>query len=410
MDLFAQSVHRQDSLSVKWNHQAIASICGNPEAQPFWVADMDFPAPPVVLEALQQQVNHGVLGYPSFPDRILTFTEWTKKRHNWESPENQVVISPGMLASVAVLIELLSDPGDAIILPMPAYQPFVHIITDLRRTLIPWPMVYDQDSHYFSLDTTSLKQLAQQYHSPLLVFCSPHNPTGRVFTAAELTAVAEIAKQCKFAIISDEIHADLTLEAHTHIPFDTIARTYDIVCATCMAPSKTFNIAGEHYSVTVCSTFELANNLKHRFQALHLYPDLLSTVSALSAYRGGYFWLMDLLKHLTRQVNLINQLFNESSSGLHLVTPEASFIALIDCSSAMDMITEEVTSHPEIYGSTPSGILSRFFGYRAGIAMNDGTWFGSDYGKFVRFNYGTTEQAVQNAISAIIKAVESLMR
>jgi cystathionine beta-lyase len=410
MDLFAQAVHRRDSLSVKWNRKAIRSICGNPDAQPFWVADMDYPAPPVVLEALQEQIHHGVLGYPTFSDHVSVFTAWAAKRHNWTMEKANVVIAPGMLASVATLIELLSRPGDAVILPMPAYQPFVHIIQDLNRKLIPWPMAYDQDTHHFSLDVSALEQLAHQHHSPLLVFCSPHNPTGRVFSFEELSAVAEVAKNCNLAVISDEIHADLTLAHHTHIPFDIIARTHDVVSATCMAPSKTFNIAGEHYSVTVCSTTDLAKRLQYRFQALHLSPDLLSSVSALSAYRGGYFWLMELLEHLDHQITMINQLFTESSSDLHLVTPEASFIAFIDCSSAIDLITKEVQAHPEVYGSASLGILSRFFGHRAGIAMNDGTWFGSDYQNFVRFNYGTTEQAVRDAIGSIITATEELTR
>ena len=181
MDLFAQAVHRRDSLSVKWNRKAIKSICGNPDAQPFWVADMDYPAPPVVLEALQEQIHHGVLGYPTFSDHVSVFTAWAAKRHNWTMEKANVVIAPGMLASVATLIELLSRPGDAVILPMPAYQPFVHIIQDLNRKLIPWPMAYDQDTHHFSLDVSSLEQLAHQHHSPLLVFCSPHNPTDGFF-------------------------------------------------------------------------------------------------------------------------------------------------------------------------------------------------------------------------------------
>ena len=119
---------------------------------------------------------------------------------------------------------------------------------------------------------------------------------------------------------------------------------------------------------------------------------------------------MELLEHLDHQITMINQLFTESSSDLHLVTPEASFIAFIDCSSAIDLITKEVQAHPEVYGSASLGILSRFFGHRAGIAMNDGTWFGSDYQNFVRFNYGTTEQAVRDAIGSIITATEELTR
>lgn len=408
---FNTTINRCDSLSVKWNKKAIASICNNKEAKPYWVADMDFSAPPAVLTALHDQFAHGILGYPLFDAPQKTIAAWTKKRHNWDVDTNLIVFSPGMLASIATLVELYSEKGDGVVLPLPAYKPFVKIIHGLGRTLIPWPMLYDEEQAHFTLNFSQLRQVLAEQKNSLLLFCSPHNPSGRVFTTEELTTIVELAAEFKTTIISDEIHADLTFPGITHIPLGHIAKQYGIDCATCMAPSKTFNIAGEHFSSVICSSRAMATTLITRMRALHISPDLLATTTALAAYREGYDWLMQLNSFLANQVALISQRLEESNSGLKFVVPEASFIGLIDCSAIYARVEEDAKNYPQLYDSSTSlegGLLSRFFGQRAGIAMNDGTWFGKDYFQFVRFNYGTSQKAVEEALSAIIRAVTTL--
>ena len=408
---FDTPIRRSQSLSVKWNREAIASICNNADATPHWVADMDFPAPPAVLEALHAQAEHGVLGYPAFGTIASTFAAWSEQRHNWLVDPSMVVPVPGMLASIATLVELYSQPGDGIVVPMPAYKPFVDIVRRLGRTLVEWPMKYHPDSARFILATDSLGALLSRPNTPILLFCSPHNPTGRVFGEQELHAIAEIAARCTAMVISDEIHADLSFPSSHHIPFDTVARQYGIACATCMAPSKTFNIAGEHFSIVVCSDQSVRSRLQHRLRALHIAPDLLATVTTLAAYGHGYEWLVHLNRHLVSQARIIGERLEHSGTGLRFVAPEASFIGLIDCTAILAKVEADAARNPELYRSATSpegGILSRFFGQRAGIAMNDGSWFGAHYGNFVRFNYGTTKAAVEQAIEAMLAAVNRL--
>ncbi len=408
---FTTPIDRCNSLSVKWDKEAIASICNNGEAKPYWVADMDFTAPPAVLEALQAQITHGVFGYPKFDTLKETIVAWAKQRHQWVIDPTLMASSPGMLASIASLVELYSEKGDGIVLPMPAYKPFVNIIKGLGRTLVPWPMHYDTDRAHFTLDFVTLRKLLAQPQNPLLLFCSPHNPTGRVFTEKELTAIAEIAAEFSTTIISDEIHADLTFPGITHIPFGVIADRYSIRCATCIAPSKTFNIAGEHFSTVVCSSKAMHLQLTRRMRALHISPDVRATVTALAAYKNGYEWLMQLNKFLLTQTQLITHLLQESKTGLKFIVPEASFIGLIDCSVIYKRVAEDAKNNPSLYNPNTSlegGLLSRFFGQRAGVALNDGTWFGNDYAQFVRFNYGTSPQAVKEALKSMIEAVKAL--
>ncbi len=407
---FNRLVERSNSLSVKYNREAIASICNNPDAKPFWVADMDFAAPPAVLEALKEQVEHGVLGYPRFPHLKETISAWLERRHGWSVKPSLIATAPGMLASIATLVELYSQEGEGVIVPMPAYKPFITIVEGLGRKLIPWPMLYDGKGG-FSLDFDHLRDLLEANHTPIILFCSPHNPTGRVFTLEELTQLVEVAATFKAMIISDEIHGDLTYAHNTHIPLGTLIEASGVECATCVAPSKTFNIAGQHFSSVICSSSEMYRKLTQRMETLRISPDILATVAASAAYSGGYEWLMDLNHYLSNQVERVVDHFNESNSGLLFVPPEASFIGLIDCSAIYERVAEEAQKNADLYNprmSPQGGLLSRFFGQKAAIAMNDGSWFGEGWKNFVRFNFATTQERVAEALKAITAAVAEL--
>lgn len=403
-------VNRVGTPSVKWDKGAIKSICNNSEALPFWVADMDFKSPQSVIKELTKAAEHGVFGYPSFKNIKSSFVKWASYRHNWKVDSSLLLPFSGMLSSIATLIELYSKEGDKIILPMPAYKPFVRIITLLKREVAPWPMVYENGQ--FQLDLEKFDELAKSTNSPILLFCSPHNPTGRVFSEDELNKVAQISSQNNIVVLSDEIHSDLTYPKHKHIPFDVVAKKYNLECATCISPSKTFNIAGEHFSYVVSSSTKMHNTLSSRQRALGQNPSLLGTTLALAAYDGGKKWLDDLLIYLEKEANSIKDSFEHSGTGLKLILPEASFIALIDCSSIYDKVADDAKRNPSLYdekSSPEGGLLSRFFGQRALVAMNDGSWFGSDYKKFVRLNFATNKESLDLAVKSIINAAKDLL-
>jgi cysteine-S-conjugate beta-lyase len=408
---FDTPVDRCESLSVKWNKQVIKSICNNEKAEPFWVADMDFTIPPAIAQALRAQADHAILGYPMFSSMQDTFCEWTRMRHHWCPEKDSVVIAPGMLTSLAVLVELISRKGEGVIVPLPAYQPFIRMVHGLGRKLLPWNLPYNHEQGSFSLDLESLEVMMKEDSTKVLLFCSPHNPTGLVFTPEELEAIARLAAQNNVVVLSDEIHADLAYTYSNHIPFDTVARATGCTAVTCMAPSKTFNIAGEHFSVSVFSDQELAGRFSRRLQSLFLGTDLLSSVTGLCGYRDGYNWLMELLPYLEGQAAFIDNFLKERIPSLKFVKPAASFIAFIDCTDILESVRKDAAANPTLYDSSRSpsgGLLSRFFGQRASVAMNDGTWFGKDYYSFVRINFGTQRSKLEEALIRMEKAVSRL--
>lgn len=406
---FDTMIDRRCTSSVKWSPSAITDICNNPDAEPFWVADMDFTVPPVVHAEAKALAEHGIFGYPIATDEKTIFASFVKTRHGMTIDENELVISQGVLSSIALSVELLSTKGDGVIVPLPAYAPFMRIVELHDRTLIPWPMMYDSKRHVFSLDWACLETIVDQ--AKLLILCSPHNPTGIVFSEEELIRVAGICKARDVAIISDEIHADLSFKPF--VSMHAIAGSLNANAVTCMAPSKTFNIAGEHYSVTLFTDASLKQAFEKRLRQLWISrPASYVTALVRVSYAKGLPWLEELLTYLDDNAVFISDYVARHLPELAFLKPDASFIGLIDAGRIMKLIEADAEANPDLYDSKtgPDGsMLSRFLGQRARVACNAGTWFGGEaYASFVRFNFGTQRARIEAAFDRIKTAIRFL--
>lgn len=408
---FDTIIDRTSSLSVKWDRAAIKAICGNPDAEPFWVADMDWQAPPSVLEAAANLAEHGIYGYPTDPMQRHTFCAWAKERHKMALDSEHVIVSQGVLTSLATVVEIFTAEGDGIIVGLPAYQPFIRIVNNAHRSLLCWPLSYDVQQKRFSLDWEALELLLP--NAKALIFCSPHNPTGLSFSYDELLTLATLCAKHQVMIISDEIHADLAYEAH-HCLLD-IAAQAGCRAVVLMAPSKTFNIAGEHYSLTLFTDSEIRDLfVRRREQLFATTPSVTAMTLASAAYKGGGPWLTALVDHLKAEAEFVERYLFETAPSLSFIAPQASFIALIDCSRIIGLVEQDASLHPELYDPAKSpqgGLLSRFFGQRAKVAMNDGSWFGGDaYRHFVRFNFAAPHSRVVAALERMTTAVDELKK
>lgn len=408
---FDQTVDRRGSLSVKWNPDAIKSFCGNPDAEPFWVADMDFRVAPQIQNAVIKAAETGAYGYPHFTGVKEAFQAFAKKRHGLDVDLDDVVTSCGVLTSISIMMETLTEKGDGVIIPFPAYQPFVNITTMQERTVVRWPLDYNQETHTFSINFQKLEELAPK--ARMVLFCSPQNPAGLEFSKEELEKLCEICEKHHLILVCDEIHADLAYGKHTSIY--EVAKNYDIVSATTMAPSKTFNIAGEHFSVVLSTSKELKDKLTKTQNTLHLgETSYFSTTAAKAAYEEGYDWLMQLIGYLQENARFIDSYLKQHCPELAFHIPRASFISLIDGKAILPLIEKDAKKHPEIYtdeNGRISGLMSRFFGHYASVACNDGTWFGGDdYKQFIRFNFGVRRERIQAALERMTKAVEELKK
>ena len=389
---FDSKIERKYSDSIKWDSSVINALGGNPKAEPFWLADMDFSPPPAVLDAFKTRISHPVFGYPAKPSQVTTaFHSWLKIRHNWLVPEESITLSPGLLTGIASAIQVLSKKGDGVVVQTPAYNPFFTIIEKNGRSITRNPLLLD--GRKFLIDFQNLENALEDPLNTLLLLCSPHNPAGRVWNQAELTAIVTLCEKYQVAVVSDEIHADLTYPGVTHIPFSSIAGK--VISVTFMAPSKTFNIAGEKIAFSIIPDPLTRSDYQSFLESMSLsYPGIFAPTAALAAYKYGYNWLNALLSYLRKNLDLIDTYFDKYIPEMELIVPEASFIAFIDCTRLLPFLKKKN--------------LTRFFSKEAGVLFHAGSWFGSEGSNFVRINFGTQTSALQNALDRIRKAVDML--
>ena len=406
MTQFDKSPDRTVTNSVKWNRGAIASIASNENARPFWVADMDFFCAPEILKKAEEVARSGVFGYPAFNDLEKVFSAWLERKHEWKCSEKTIAFSMGLLHGIGLAIDCFTSPGDRIIVPSPTYRPFRELCSLSGRVMDELELDYDGSS--FSLDLDKLEEKAAT--ASMILFCSPHNPTGIVFTEEQLERVLSIGKKYNIPVLSDEIHADLVHPGFHHIPMGKANEKVGAKTITFMAPSKTFNLAGEHSAFAIFSDEEMMKKWKAKQKALWLdEPGYFIGEMMRTAYTECDAYNRELCAYLRMNADYIESYFEEHECGIKKVKGGSSFVTFLDCSAVYDKVEKKVLSDPERYkGGEGGGVLSRFFGVEADVAMNDGTWFGKQFKSFVRFNFGTNLGEIKSALERMRKAVECL--
>lgn len=404
---FDLTADRVNTNSVKWNKKAIENISANENAKPFWVADMDFLSEEHIHSKAREIAQNGVFGYPTESSELKNaFNSWLLKRHDWLVANDSIRFTMGLLHGIGLAIDLFTDKGDKILIPSPTYKPFRMLCDFSDRIMEDYPLSYNDG--VYSLDRKSFKEHAEK--CSLILFCSPHNPSGLVFSEDDLLFILSIAKELDIPVFSDEIHADLTHPSAKHIPMGKANEKIGAKCITFMAPSKTFNVAGEHSAFAIFSDQEMMKAFRKKQQALFLTdPGYLIGELSLEAYKNGFEYNQQLCKYLEENSEFIRDYLEKNCPELKLVNGKASFVTFLDCSKVYDKIKAKEEENPERYkGGKGGGILSRFFGVEAGVAMNDGTWFGDQYYNFVRINYGTSREHVKEAIKNIVRAIKAL--
>lgn len=353
-----------------------------------WVADMDFQAPPVVLEALRVQLGHGVYGYPAsrHDDVVAALAGWLERRHGWKVPHEWIVLCPGVVPSLKAAVDAFSDPGDEILIQPPVYHPFFDIARSDGR--IPTENRLSERDGAWTLDLDDLEAKAET--AEILILCNPHNPVGRAWTRQELTAIADICARTGTMVLSDEIHADLVFAPSVHTPFASLDRLAQDRVATFVAPSKTFNLAGLNMSAVVVPD----DSMRRKYTALLRNRGIPTTnapglVAMRAAYESGDAWLDALLKHLASNSGRIVEYAAAHWPGVEPNLPEATYLSWLDCRSLG--LTE-----PE---------LARLFTGKALVGLNRGGMFGEPGRGWMRLNFGTTRSILEQGLERIAQAL-----
>ncbi|TYR78720.1 pyridoxal phosphate-dependent aminotransferase [Priestia megaterium] len=387
---FDQLIDRKNTHSIKWDTTDV--FFGATDVLPFWVADMDFLAPPNVLKAIDQRVKHGVLGYTVAGNSTAHAVQsWVKKRHQWAIQQEWISYSPGIVFAISMAIQAYTQKGDAILIQPPVYTPFFEMVKLNDRQLVESPLRF-QNGRY-EIDFTDLEEkLATGVK--MMILCSPHNPVGRVWTQEELTKIAKLCKKYHVLILSDEIHSDLVYKPFVHTPISSLSEDAANRTITCIAPSKTFNIPGLQASAIIIPNQDLREQYEKQQKKQGFFS--LSTFAIIgleSAYLHGEEWLEELLVYLKANIDFTKDFFNRYLPHLPIVEPEGTYLLWIDCRSLNQSEDE----------------LHHLLLNEGKIAVERGSKYGEKEGnRFIRLNIGCPRKQLEEGLNRIRKAFSTI--
>lgn len=370
--------------SLKWD--ARRTVFGTEDVLPLWVADMDFATPPVVQQALLTRAAHPIYGYTRTPDSLVEALHgWFERRHHWSIEPAHVLWFPGTVPSIVAAILALTERGDGIIVPTPAYPPFFSAVERNARRLCVSPLV--RENGRYVLDFESMETLAKE-GAKMLLLCSPHNPVGRVWTHDELDRIVDIAMRYQLIVLSDEVHADFVYPGNTHTIFAHYAPD-DLRVITALSPAKTFNIPGLALTAVVVSHADDRRRLQRVLEASHLSATHPFSMAAFeAAYTHGDAWFDALLAYLDDNRRWLHTQI-QSIPSLYMDLPESTYLAWLDCSRL----------------ERSPGQLRKFFIKTARLGLNPGLNFGKDGALHMRMNFGTQRVILTEAIERLRAAL-----
>jgi cystathionine beta-lyase len=389
---FDEYIDRSEYPTMKWSNGFLSEHFGNENALPMSVADMDFKAPPDVIEHLKKRVAHGIYGYENKPESYFNALEaWYQDRYGWEIDPQHIEPCPSILNAISILIDQHSNEGDGIILQPPVFFEFKMVIRSSKRKLVKNPLKF-VDGKY-QIDFDDLEHKASDPNNKILILCNPHNPIGRVWTRTELEKVLKICEHHDIFFIADEIHGDFAFPPHVYTPFLTVSEKASNNGAACISPAKTFNISGMVDAIAMIPNGEYRqqfHEFAHRYQINKV--NVFASVATEAAYRYGAEWLDALLIYIQGNVDLIREYCERNISGASLVEPEGTFLAWLDFRE-LGLDAKE---------------LDKFLAQKARIAIAPGYWFGREGAGFGRMTIGCPRSTLQRALDNLAAAVEKL--
>jgi cystathionine beta-lyase len=382
------AVDRRNTDSVKWD--CLESEFGSSDLLPLWVADTEFKVPNAVTEALQARISHGAYGY----SRVVSgyqqaYINWQQQRYQTEIHPDWMRFGTGVVQSLSTLINVLTEPQEAVMVLQPVYYPFMHVIENNQRKLVVSEL--KRADHHYEMNFTDIEAKIKQQNVKLLINCSPHNPVGRVWTEKELTKLLEICRENEVLFISDEIHHDLIIGERPFISALSIADgLYRDNMVMVDSASKTFNLAALQNNHLIIPNPQLRTRYDNYVQRLKSPAgSLLGQVAAKAAYEEGAEWLAGMLGLIKQNFSYLKQHLEAASSAIEVFDLEGTYLAWVDLSQVI-----------------PPNELERVMKKDAKLALDFGKWFGEGGTGFVRINLATTPANIELAVKRLLSVIK----
>ncbi len=388
---FSRIIERRGTHSSKWDNIAKLSGITAADAIPMWVADMDFAAPPGVTEALQEEIDRGVHGYyASNGSWAEAACQWMANRHQVEFDPDWVSPTPGIVSGLGLILQAVSEPGDEVVIFPPGYHAFRRIITANDRKICDAELVESNGRYVMDFDSLA-KQLTPQ--TKVVFFCSPHNPGGNTWSPDEIRELADFCTTHNLILVSDEIHCDLVFPHAKHTPTLSAAPEIADRLITCVAATKTFNLAGAHVGACITSNADLKQRLDKRIAASGLGSyNAFGMAATEAAWRTGESWLDELIVYLDDNRQHFDRSIEAAIPGARSMALDATYLAWVDFAGT---------------GLAPQDVAERVKG-QARIFASPGPQFGPGGLNRLRFNFATPRPTLDDAIERLSEAFKDL--
>lgn len=382
---FDEDVNRRNTYSLKWD--VLDSEL------PMWVADMDFKAATEICEAMSQRIEHGVFGYNILPNEWYdAYINWWARRHDFTIEKDWLVFVTGVIPILSSCVRKLTTPGENVVIQTPVYNIFFNSILNNGRNVLESPLLY-HDGKY-DIDFVDLECKLANPQTTLMILCNPHNPIGKIWDKATLAKIGDLCVKHNVIVISDEIHCDLTAPNTEYVPFASVSDNCFNNSITCIAPTKTFNLAGiQTAAVVVPNKF-----LRHKvWRALNTdevaEPNSFAVTAAIAAFNNGETWLDELRNYLQNNKLEVVSFLDDKLPKIKVVSLEATYLLWLDCS----LIT------------TDSEALATFIRKNTGLYLTAGSEYGKAGSQFLRLNVACTQKTLLDGLNRLLNGVNKFL-
>ena len=377
---FDEIIPRKGTDCEKYDH--LQSQFGNGNAIPLWVADSDFRVPDCISAAIRYRADHEIYAYSFRPDEYYnSIIRWQQMRHDWHIEREMIIPTQGVVSTLASIIMAFTEVGEKVVIQPPVYTPFFSCVRDCGRTLVENPLKNEGGRYTFDFEDLQRKIDAK---TRMLILCNPHNPVGRVWSKEELEKLGDICLKNNVLIISDEIHSDLIFSGYRHIPLPKVSDQLGANCIVCMAPSKTFNIAGLSTSYVIIPDKKIRQKFDRFLNTLHLKNgNLFGNIALEAAYQHGMDWVNQQNEYLEANRDLMLEFFRQKMPKIRMSFTEATYLSWLDLSE---------------YGMRESE-MNRLLIDRAEVVLNRGSIYGKEGEGFFRLNFACPRQVLEEALT-----------
>lgn len=386
-------VHDFDVIISRKNTQCKKWDTYGDEVIPMWIADTDFKCPEPVVEAIRNRAEHAIFGYPNsdkgYEEAVCG---WQKRRFDWNVKPDWVEYTPAVVPAIVYAIRAFTNPGDNILVQMPAYHPFHQVIPHNGRYIAPNLLIQDADGEW-AIDWEDMEKKLANPRTTMFLLCSPHNPTGKCFRREELEKISELCIKHHVFVVSDEIHSDIIYKGFKHIPFGSISEDAANNCVVCVNPSKTFNIAGFRTGAAIIPNRNNHDLFYSEMENLKAFGrNIFGALAVQTAYTKCDYYADQLMEYLQGNLEYTRKFLEENIPQIKLGAVQATYLLWLDCKGlAME--------HSK---------MMDFFLEKAKVAMNDGYTFGPGGDGFMRLNIACPRAQLAEALNRMDKAIKGL--